>query len=639
LYKITDFVTEYLSNDNEWISLSNSATVTNNTGTPFTVASIAATPEPLIVKADSTSIINSEASSPMYPQDEIRYDPDMTYIDGTNTAKGFIIYRKDTRRNIECYYDWRNVRFKRWTLTGFTPWATSTSYVKGDIRQNGITIAVCVTAHTSGTYATDRDTYGYWAEVFTTTTQKSHTTILGGTKDVAAYHFTFSNLDGTALSNEVNVQNVSIGPRPLTNDNIARYSLALNNTVFIRSTTGASTSQLFYNIDVDENNYDNTIGNGANELEIASTFRSNNISNGFVSNAIGPYFYNNITGANFYQNEIGPYCYSNTLGAQFYNNDIGPNCYSNLIANYSRNNVIGSNFYNNVAGGNFSHNIIGPNNSATVRAVNYGGLLAIGQINSANSSGLVLGPTDIGGSDTIRVYGSGSFGGGTSSRVSVDGTINSYIIMKKSGTSQGVLGTRSIVTGVGSDTGINLHSEAALYFTSGGGGTARMQINSAGKVMIGTGTVGSELFGVYGDAKVTGALTLGTTLSVANGGTGVTTISDLKTNLGFGVTDNLDLTADHDMALSDTGKLVWLNSSSAILCTIKPDSTTNFPVNSTMSFIAEGTGTMTIKADTGVTLNRVSAGSTTLTSQYKTATLVKRGANSWVVFGAINTVA
>jgi hypothetical protein len=155
-YRITDFVTEYMSNDNEWISPSNTANVSNNSGTAFTVASIAATPEPLVVYAYSSSNVSKEAYSNLFPQDIIHYDPSLTYLDGTRTAKGFIVFRRDPVRDIECFYDWRNVRFKRWAIdptAGDNPipaMAVSTEYKIGDWAYHNNQIWMCREDHTMG---------------------------------------------------------------------------------------------------------------------------------------------------------------------------------------------------------------------------------------------------------------------------------------------------------------------------------------------------------------------------------------------------------------------------------------------------------------------------------------------------------
>lgn len=47
-----------------------------------------------------------------------------------------------------------------WTPRG--DWATATAYAASDVVEQGGSAYVCVTAHTSGTFSTDKDTSGYW---------------------------------------------------------------------------------------------------------------------------------------------------------------------------------------------------------------------------------------------------------------------------------------------------------------------------------------------------------------------------------------------------------------------------------------------------------------------------------------------
>jgi hypothetical protein len=276
-YRITDFVTEYMSNDQEWISPSNTANVSNNNGTAFTVASIAATPEPLIVYAYSSSEVSKEAYSELYPSDIIHYNPELTYLDGTNTAKGFIIYRKEINRMIECDYDWRNVRFKRWvfdptqttTFSGQTSIAVnvltpSTQYSVGDIVTLGSSagnagILLCVKKHTSPSTITQSGYYptynnGEWIAFFNRIRGVTHDPVLKrplyglaspttqgyfGSFGQARYLYTFSESNGSLSTTAVS--NIKI--HGLVPDSFQdRYSERLNNIVFLRAVTTATNS-------------------------------------------------------------------------------------------------------------------------------------------------------------------------------------------------------------------------------------------------------------------------------------------------------------------------------------------------------------------------------------------------------------
>jgi len=95
----------------------------------------------------------------------------------------------------------------------------------------------------------------------------------------------------------------------------------------------------------------------------------------------------------------------------------------------------------------------------------------------------------------------------------------------------------------------------------------------------------------------------------------------------------------YTLTLTDAGlnKLLELNNASAITLTVPLDSTTNFPVGSTISFVQQGAGQVTVAPETvGVTIN--SANGHLLTrAQYSSATLIKRATNEWTLIGDITT--
>jgi hypothetical protein len=105
-YRITDFQTVHIIPN----------TVVVNTGIV----------EPLIVEAISVATISVNAQSTLFPQDELLYQLfDSSTAGGTF---GRIYYRKDTLKKNSAYYDWRNVKFRRWVngvgqMTSITPTA------------------------------------------------------------------------------------------------------------------------------------------------------------------------------------------------------------------------------------------------------------------------------------------------------------------------------------------------------------------------------------------------------------------------------------------------------------------------------------------------------------------------------------
>ncbi len=82
---------------------------------PDTVDINTAVVEPLIVMALDLNKISNQAWSESFPQDEIYYDYSMNLAeDGTTPRPGFITYRRDTKRDIEFYCDFRNYKVRRY---------------------------------------------------------------------------------------------------------------------------------------------------------------------------------------------------------------------------------------------------------------------------------------------------------------------------------------------------------------------------------------------------------------------------------------------------------------------------------------------------------------------------------------------
>jgi hypothetical protein len=77
--------------------------------------------------------------------------------------------------------------------------------------------------------------------------------------------------------------------------------------------------------------------------------------------------------------------------------------------------------------------------------------------------------------------------------------------------------------------------------------------------------------------------------------------------------------------------IVEMNSSSAVTFTIPTDAALAWPVGASMDIFAAGTGVVTIAGDTGVTVNATPG--LILRTQWSSATILKRGANNWVVYG------
>jgi hypothetical protein len=162
MYKITNFQTKHIIPNSAHLNVQGTVyedklTAPNNLSEGV---------EELVVIALSSNKVSQEAFSIQFPQDTIRIDLTSNLCeDGTTPRTGKIVYRKDTVRNIELYYDWRNVRFIRYKLNPAV-YNASTSYASGSIVINGGNIFVCLIANTIGITPTHSYTNYNWAQIY-----------------------------------------------------------------------------------------------------------------------------------------------------------------------------------------------------------------------------------------------------------------------------------------------------------------------------------------------------------------------------------------------------------------------------------------------------------------------------------------
>lgn len=87
-------------------------------------------------------------------------------------------------------------------------------------------------------------------------------------------------------------------------------------------------------------------------------------------------------------------------------------------------------------------------------------------------------------------------------------------------------------------------------------------------------------------------------------------------------------------ALTERDSLIEVGSSSATTVTIPTDATLDFPIGTTLDILQTSTGQVTIAGADGVTVNATPG--LKLRTQWSSATLMKRAANTWVVYGDLS---
>jgi hypothetical protein len=108
-------------------------------------------------------------------------------------------------------------------------------------------------------------------------------------------------------------------------------------------------------------------------------------------------------------------------------------------------------------------------------------------------------------------------------------------------------------------------------------------------------------------------------------GTGNVQLSDLATSAQ---------TASYTLVLADKGKLVEMSNASANNLTVPLNATVAYPVGTQINVLQTGTGQTTIVATGGVTINATPG--LKLRTQWSSATLIKRGTDTWVAVGDLS---
>jgi len=87
-------------------------------------------------------------------------------------------------------------------------------------------------------------------------------------------------------------------------------------------------------------------------------------------------------------------------------------------------------------------------------------------------------------------------------------------------------------------------------------------------------------------------------------------------------------------SLTERDNLIEVSSASAVAVTIPADATVNYPVGTSIDILQSGTGQVSIAGAGGVTVNATPG--LKLRTQWSSATLLKRAANTWIVMGDLS---
>lgn len=118
-------------------------------------------------------------------------------------------------------------------------------------------------------------------------------------------------------------------------------------------------------------------------------------------------------------------------------------------------------------------------------------------------------------------------------------------------------------------------------------------------------------------------------------------ITDLTSDLADKlpkIAEVIEKTGAYTLALTDSAKIIRVNSASNITVTIPPTGTgggeVDFPIGTQIGIIRQGTGTVTIAAGSGVTIRSVDS-KTKIKGQYSSAALLQITTSEWILVGSL----
>jgi hypothetical protein len=146
----------------------------------------------------------------------------------------------------------------------------------------------------------------------------------------------------------------------------------------------------------------------------------------------------------------------------------------------------------------------------------------------------------------------------------------------------------------------------------------------------GTVTAGNNISVVGGQVSVVSNPTFA---NVVTASSGVAFSDGTQTKVGVPSITTIDQkTASYTLSsLAERDTVIEISNASATTLTIPADATVNYPVGTTLDIIQTNTGQVTIGNAVGVTVNATPG--LKLRARWSSATLLKRAANTWLVYG------
>jgi hypothetical protein len=265
--------------------------------------------EELTIRAVTPSSFDILAYSTLFPNDIIHYDATNKLCeDGVTKRRGKIMYRKDTVQNIETYYDWRNVKFRRWKIKP-DEYDPALTYNKYSVVKSGNIVYMCLVDGTKGVTPNSGPSIEQWAGLYNGANSSDRLGFLIAHKSssftvannipipvdstIFADFYTFCRLTTSGNTNQTGANLPYLSPTEVYNVVINRHNTLPYNNIIVVLRTNASGSNARIN------NF--TIGGDCSDItfnhRVARSTIGISSSNTFISGCV-----NLVTGSGFTSN-------------------------------------------------------------------------------------------------------------------------------------------------------------------------------------------------------------------------------------------------------------------------------------------------------------------------------------------------